>query len=586
MQVLVRYCIILLLVCVTAAASGQYYLRGEVKTEQNTALQNARIFLHTAKANYYSGADGSFGIIMRQQEDTVTITLDGYEPQTLHVKAGIWQRITLKSIITKATKNKNKLISITMDKKQTHTAKWSVSDETYFQLVENEFVETAVYPNTGYSLNVNKASYSNVRRFINGSSEVPPDAVKIEEMVNYFNLMYTEPERGKTFAVTSTTSDCPWNTQDRLLYVNVCARKLSLDSIPPANFVFLIDVSGSMDDEKRLPLVQAAFQLFVKNIRPIDTVSIVTYGGGVRVWLQPTSGSEKSVISNAIEELLPNGDTPGEAALQTAYTLAQKTFIKGGNNRIILATDGDFNVGETGEKELEELVARYKNLGIYLTCLGVGTGNLKDSKLQVLAKKGNGNYAYLDDLNEAEKTLVQELTQTMYAVADNALLNVEFNPKVVGQYRLIGFDNRRTAMNEADYLLEGGEVGSGSSVLAIFQYTPQGTQNSTDELARLQIRYAVGKDTSAYRVSHTVNQSYIPFDTLEQPLQFATAVTAFGLKLKNSSYAKINWDQIMELSMYANKSQFLQNEFATLVEKAMYIYEPKRKKKAGKKKKP
>lgn len=584
---MVRYCIILFFwLCATAVAQGQYYLRGEVKTEQNTALQNARIFLHTARANYYSGADGSFGIIMRQPEDTVTITLDGYEPQTLHVKAGNWQRITLKSIVTKATKNKNKLISITMDKKQTHTAKWSVSDETYFQLVENEFVETPTYPNTGYSLNVNKASYSNVRRFINGGSEVPPDAVKIEEMVNYFNLKYTEPERGKTFAVTSTISDCPWNTEDRLLYINVCARKLSLDSIPPANFVFLIDVSGSMDDEKRLPLVQAAFQLFVKNIRPIDTVSIVTYGGGVRVWLQPTSGSEKNVISNAIEELLPNGDTPGEAALQTAYTVAQKTFIRGGNNRIILATDGDFNVGETGEKELEELVARYKNLGIYLTCLGVGTGNLKDSKLQVLAKKGNGNYAYLDDLNEAEKTLVQELTQTMYAVADNALLNVEFNARQVKQYRLIGFDNRRTAMNESDYLLEGGEVGSGSSVLAIFQYTPLEHQNSTDALARLQIRYAVGKDTSTYRVNHDVTPSYVPIDSLEQPLQFATAVTALGLKLKNSPYAKLTWDQVMELSVYANKSQFLQNEFTALVEKAMYIYEPKRKKKAGKKKKP
>lgn len=585
MQGLVRYCIILLLICVTAAAKGQYYLRGEVRTEQNTPLQNARIFLHTVRANYYSGADGSFGIIMRQQEDTVTITLDGYEPQTLHVKAGIWQRITLKSIVSKTTKNKNKLISITMDKKQTQTARWSISDETYFQLVENEFVETAFYPNTGYSLNVNKASYSNVRRFINGGSEVPPDAVKIEEMVNYFNLQYTEPERGKTFSATSTISDCPWNADDRLMYINVCARKLSLDSIPPANFVFLIDVSGSMDDEKRLPLVQAAFQLFVKNIRPIDTVSIVTYGGGVRVWLQPTSGSEKNVISNAIEELLPNGDTPGEAALQTAYTLAQKTFIRGGNNRIILATDGDFNVGETGEKELEELVARYKNLGIYLTCLGVGTGNLKDSKLQVLAKKGNGNYAYLDDLNEAEKTLVQELTQTMYAVADNALLNVEFNPAQVKQYRLIGFDNRRTAMNESDYLLEGGEVGSGSSVLAIFQYTPQLSQTMEEPLARLQIRYAVGKDTATYRLSHTVTNTYTPFDTLGQPLQFATAVTALGLKLKNTSYARLTWDQIMELSVYANKSQFLQNEFAGLVEKAMYIYEPKRKKKSGKKKK-
>ena len=274
--------------------------------------------------------------------------------------------------------------------------------ESYFQLIENDFISCKSFPATGYSLGVNKSSYSNVRRFINMGSEVPPDAVKIEEMVNYFNLGYEEPADNHLFKEKTTLSDCPWDKEDKLLYMNVSTKKLNLDLLPAGNFVFLIDVSGSMDMANRLPLVQAAFQMFVKNLRPIDKVSIVVYGGSVGVYLQPTSGDKKDAILTAIGELTASGDTPGESAIRMAYKLAESTFIKDGNNRIILATDGDFNVGEKSEKALEDLVSSQKDIGIYLTCLGVGMGNLKDSKLQALARKGNGNYAYLDDVQEAE----------------------------------------------------------------------------------------------------------------------------------------------------------------------------------------
>ena len=231
--------------------------------------------------------------------------------------------------------------------------------------------------------------------------------------------------------------------------------------IPPGNFVFLIDASGSMDTPNSLPLLKAAFQMFVKNLRAIDTISIVVYGGTVGVWLQPTGGNEKEKILKSIEELTASGDTNGEAAIMTAYALARSTFKKGASNRVILATDGDFNVGLASEKSLEELIIKERQGGIYLTCLGVGRGNLKDSKLATLAKYGNGNYAYLDNINEAEKVLIKELTQTFYSVADDVFIYLNFNGNLVNEYRLIGFDNKRDAILDTTIDIDGGEIGSG-----------------------------------------------------------------------------------------------------------------------------
>ncbi len=454
-------------------AFSQYYLRGEVRDEKNLPLPNAKIFVHSARAFYYSGASyGSFGITTQKLYDSLTISLDGYETKTIRVKTDIWQNIVLKIAANTASKNKPKLISVTKDLKQSSKLNWFTGDETYFQLVENEFVNAVGFPNTGFSLNVNKASYSNVRRFLNMQSPVPPDAVRVEELINYFNLHYREPINEDVFNIESQLTSCPWNPQKQLLFLNINAKKLDLDKVPPSNFVFLIDVSGSMDMPNRLPLLKAAFQLFVKNLRPIDTVSIVTYGGSVGIWLQPTRGRKKKSIMRSIEELTAAGDTPGESAIRMAYRVAAASFIKGGNNRVILATDGDFNVGENSEKALDELITKQRQTGVYLTCLGVGMGNFKDSKLQTLAKKGNGNYAYLDDINEAEKVLVKELTQTFYAVADDVFMNVQFNPGMVKQYRLMGFDNKKDALADSSNDLEGGEIGSGNSALAIFEIVP------------------------------------------------------------------------------------------------------------------
>ncbi len=578
-----------LFLLISFSTQAQYYLRGEIKDEKNVGLQNARIFVHTAKTFYYSGVQGSFGIVMNHLYDSITVTLDGYESKTLKIKADVWQSIVLKINSATANKFRNKLISVTKDLKQSQRATWYTSDETYFQLVENEFVPAKNFPNTGFSLNVNKASYSNVRRFINQGSVVPPDAVKVEEMVNYFNLHYREPQGKEVFNPETVLTACPWDNKQQLLFLNVSARKLKLDSIPPGNFVFLIDVSGSMDMPNRLPLLKAAFQLFVKNLRAIDTVSIVIYGGTVSVWLPPTGGAEKDKINKSIEELTAAGDTPGESAIRTAYQVAQRTFIKGGNNRVILATDGDFNVGETSEKALDELITNQRKSGVYLTCLGVGMGNFKDSKLQTLAKKGNGNYAYLDDIQEAEKTLVQELTQTMYSVADNVILNVEFNPAMIKQYRLIGFDNKKDALADVTSDLEGGEIGSGNSTIAIFQIEPTDENlllentSPSDNLGTLTIKYSLPNDTSHRKLSCAIVQNYKPLDQINPELKFATAVAMTGMKLRNSQFIKnVDWLLITQTAITsAAPDNYLQQEFLKLLEKIKKLYNIGKKKKKG-----
>jgi Ca-activated chloride channel homolog len=566
---------------------AQYYLRGEIKDEKNQPLQNAKILLHSNNRIYFSGSGGGFGINTSQQMDSLIITLDGYEPKSVKANAVLWQFITLKILPSNVNSNRPKLISVTKNLEHTSKVKWFVDNETYFQLVENEFVKAEKFPNTGFSLNVNKASYSNVRRFINMKSAVPPDAVRTEEMVNYFNLHYHEPEKGKLFRFESQLTSCPWDAEKQLLFVNVNAKKLDLDKIPPGNFVFLIDVSGSMDQPNRLPLLKAAFQMFVKNLRPVDTISIVSYGASINISLQPTGGAEKEKILKTIEELEASGDTPGEAAIMTAYALARSTYKESCSNRVILATDADFNRGQTSEKAMEDLITKERQGGIYLTCLGVGMGNFKESKLATLAKKGNGNFAYLDNINEAEKVLIKELTQTFYAVADDVFMNLKFNASLVKEYRLIGFDNRRDAIADSTIDLEGGELGSGNSVLAIFEVVPTSDglfkteKLNADILAEIEMRYSLCNDTALLLTKSACVANYIDFKSIDKDLQFATAVAMFGLKIKQSKYIKqVDWQDIVKVATDSyDPTNYLQNEFLGLISKAEEVYSTKKRKK-------
>jgi Ca-activated chloride channel family protein len=532
--------------------------------------------MHSTGYLFYSGASGGFGITSAKAEDSVTLSLDGYKVSTFLLKSNKENNLVLPLLVKKASQPEKRLMSLARDIKPAELAKFSVGGETYSSLRENDYMEAAKFPTIDFAVNTDKASYSNIRRFINMGSTVPPDAVRIEEMLNYFALEYEQPETGQDFSVRTSLSECPWRPANQLFYVKLSARKLDMTQVPPSNLVFLIDVSGSMDMPNRLPLLKTAFKLMVNNLRPIDTISIVVYGGTVGVWLQPTSGVEKEKINKSIEELSPGGSTAGESGILAAYRLAESTFIPNGNNRVVLATDGDFNVGQTSEEALERMIVQQRQKGIYLTCLGVGMGNYKDSKLEVLAKKGNGNFAYLDNEKEAEKVLVKELTQTMYSVADDALLHVSFHPANVKNYRLIGFDNKFSALSaEGDGLLEGGEVGSGHTLMAIFELTPAEKFDSSAALAKIELSYKHPNDSIRQKLIREVKDSRIQsFQTLPYTYRMAAGITLFGSVLKESRFVKpANLQDVLTIiNPISNENDLVQQELIALVEKAKKIY--------------
>jgi Ca-activated chloride channel family protein len=563
------------------SSRGQYYLRGEIRDENNGLMPNVKIRLHSSGYLYYSGGSGAFGIPIAQEKDTLTLAADGYEDKTIGVDATEFQTIRLAPIFRtqSVTPSSKGLMSLTKDWRPMDRRGWTVAGETYSSLVENGFIPAMRYPETGFAVRIDKASYSNIRRFLNMGSTIPPDAVRIEELLNYFNFGYTDPPTDSCFTLRSHLSECPWNSGNQLLFLQVCARKLDPARIPPANLVFLIDVSGSMDLPNKLPLIKSAFSLLVNNLRAIDTVTIVTYGNMVGVWLPPTSGQEKKKILESIEDLTAGGATPGEAGIRAAYRVAKSQLIKGGNNRVILATDGDFNEGETSEDELEKLVTQYKDWGIDLTCLGVGMGNYKDSKLEALAKKGNGNFAYLDDEQEAEKVLVREFTQTVYAVADDAYLNIVFNPSIVKNYRLIGFDNKVKVLSDSLSEIQGGEVGSGHSLLALFELTPVsadsvGVGGDQDRLAEVMLNYKLPHDTVERMTCYSCQNHLIAFHDLQPCYRFASSIALFGGLLKKSPFMKqADWKEVIEMAQESRDPEDgMQQEFIGLIEKARKIY--------------
>lgn len=571
--------------------SQQYYVRGEVKDESGNVLQN--VVIKQCKTGYIfrTGSSGTFGIVANQQIDTFSFSLEGYRTEKVLADADKYISVKLKLQPAAASNSrKDKLSSLTKDLEKDEQKNWFTGDETYASLLENHFVSAKKFPSTGMSLNVDRASYSNIRRFITLNSLVPPDAVRIEEMLNYFNLDYHDPQGNDLFDIRTTLSTCPWNTDNQLFYINLSSRKLNLDTLPPSHLVFLIDVSGSMDMPNRLPLLQSAFRLLVNNLRDKDSVAIVVYGGVTGVMLNTTSGGEKEKIFKVIDELTPGGSTPGESGIKLAYSVARNHFIKNGNNRVILATDGDFNVGVRTETELDEMISQQRESGIYLTCLGVGMGNYKDSKIQTLAKKGNGNFAYLDNFKEAEKVLLKEFTQTLYAVADNVYMNVDFNPNYVKEYRLIGFDNKVGALRDSLSSIEGGEIGSGHSMLALFEIIPTDTNKGSvkddftiGKLADIKLQYQHPNNEKQCQFNYVSKFVFTPFTELDKSYQFSAAVAMFGSMLRSSPFLKnTGWNEVLSLAQASSGSNdLLQKEFITLVQQAKTLYSKGKKKKGG-----
>ena len=562
----------------------QFYLRGEVRDEGGNLLQNVNIKQQSTGYLFRTGNSGSFGIPSSKVSDTLFFTYEGFQKEQVVVKSDKFLTLYLKILPSIASSNKkNKLASLTKDLSRENQKKWYSGDETYASLVENNFVEAKKYPTTGIALNIDRASYSNVRRFINLNLEVPPDAVRIEEMLNYFNFGYESPSDNSLFKIKTTLTNCPWNKDNQLFFVNVFSKKLNLDSLPPSNLVFLVDISGSMDMPNRLPLLKSAFKMLAMSLREKDTVSIVVYGGAVGVLLFPTAGNEKEKIIKAIDEMQPGGSTPGESGIKLAYTVAKKHFIEKGNNRVILATDGDFNVGIQTEQELDELISRHRESGIYLTCLGVGMGNYKDSKIQTLARKGNGNFAYVDNFQEAEKIIMKEFTQTLYTIADDAHMHVTFDPSLVKQYRLIGFDNKVGALSDSTSEVEGGEIGSGQSLTAVFEIEPNfvaGTNVFSNKYAEVKLVYKLPMDEIQHEVYETFAYDPVPYKEIEPIYRFASSIIMFGSVLKSSSFAKeISWgDVLFQASEAANPTDVNQAQFVELVYKAKEFYTKKKKK--------
>jgi Ca-activated chloride channel homolog len=583
--------ILLLLFLSLSVHAQQFYLRGEVKDESGNALQNVTILHVRTGYVYKTGSYGTFGIISNRQSDTLLFSLSGYRSESVLAHADNYVNLRLKLLPANATNvRRDKLASLTKDLERDEQKNWFAGDETYASIIENRFINAKRFPSTGMSLNVDRASYSNIRRFITLNSPVPPDAVRIEEMLNYFNLTYSEPPKTDIFDIKTTLTNCPWNQDNQLYYVNLSSKKINIDTLPPSHLVFLIDISGSMDMTNRLPLLKSAFRLLVNNLREKDSVAIVVYGGVTGIMLNTTSGAEKEKIIKAIDELTPGGSTPGESGIKLAYSVARNHFIKKGNNRVILATDGDFNVGLKTEVELDELISMHRESGIYLTCLGVGMGNYKDSKIQTLARKGNGNFAYLDNFKEAEKVLLKEFTQTLYAVADDVYMNVLFNPEYVKEYRLIGFDNKVGAIRDSMSAIEGGEIGSGHTMVAVFEVTPTEINKGaikdnfmTGKFSDIRLQYHLPNDTIQHQKTYASRFNFIPFDQLDKCYRFYTSVIMFGSLLRSSQFTKdIDWNQILIMAGEASSpGDLLQKEFAALVQQAKVLYTKMKKKKGG-----
>lgn len=466
--------------------------------------------------------------------------------------------------------------------------------ESYEFFAENAFVSVRHKPLSTFGIDVDKASYSNVRRFINQGSLPPVDAVRIEELVNYFPYAYEQPKGNDPFSVQTSVVACPWNAGHRLVHIGIQGQQIAPNQLPANNLVFLIDVSGSMHDPEKLDLLKSSLYLLVEQLRPEDKVSIVVYAGASGLVLPATSGSDKKTITDAIERLTAGGSTAGGAGIELAYKVAQEQLVVG-NNRVILATDGDFNVGITGEGELVRLIEEKRKSGISLSVLGFGMGNLQDSKMEKLADNGNGNYAYIDNILEAKKVLVTEMGGTLLTIAKDVKLQLEFNPAHVKGYRLIGYENR--LLSDEDFnndVKDAGDLGAGHSVTAIYEIIPAGSNEAVpgvdelkyqkskqkagadDELLTLKLRYKSPESSKSQLLTHIVKPEPVPLADASADCRFSIAVAEFGMLLRNSEFkGTASFEHVKELAQGAKGSDAngYRAEFIGLVEAAARLHQ-------------
>lgn len=584
----------LTMVFMTSLSPETRTITGRVTSaDDGAAIPGVNVVLKGTSTGTVTKADGRYSITMQPVTGTLVFSFLGFSTQEIMIGARNVVDVTMKKDVKQlkevmvtgalqgivkghaappASKRSNKAMGAIMydmvASEPEQQPQWNTED--YSTINENIFRGALQNPLSTFSIDVDAASYSNMRRFIQNGQRPPIDAVRIEEMVNYFDYQYSQPQGEDPFAVYTEISSAPWNEKHKLVHIGLQGRKIPTENLAASNLVFLIDVSGSMDAPNKLPLLKASFKMLVEQLRQQDNVAIVVYAGAAGLVLPSTSGGDKKTILSALENLEAGGSTAGGAGIQLAYSIARQNFRQGGNNRVILATDGDFNVGESSNAGMERLIEQKRGSGIFLTVLGFGMGNYKDSKMEILADKGNGNYAYIDTILEAQKVLVNEFGGTMFTIAKDVKLQIEFNPAKVQAYRLIGYENRMLKSEDFNNdKKDAGELGSGHTVTALYEIIPQGVEsefykiddlkyqktkvtaaaNGSKELMTIKMRYKRPDSDVSELIVHTLNDSNTPLSKTSEDFRWSASVTAFGMLLRDSEYVKgFSYDQVLPLA--------------------------------------
>jgi len=559
-------------------------------SDDGAPLPGVNVLIKGTTSGKVTDLNGEYSIDVSGSGDVLVFSFVGYQNREVQVGSKRTLDIELKADVTQLSEvvvssyskvrkgKRNKSYAVPMTADMEYSAGYAVgyvgehaehNTESYSTIHENIFHTSRENPLSTFSIDVDAASYSNLRRFLTSGMTPPKDAIRIEEMINYFSYEYPQPEGDVPFSITKEVSTAPWNRDHQLVHIGLQGREIPTDNLPASNLVFLVDVSGSMQSQNKLPLLKKAFNLLIDQLRPQDRVAIAVYAGAAGLVLESTPGSEKAKIRSAINNLHAGGSTAGGAGIRLAYKVAEENFIEEGNNRIILATDGDFNVGASSDSEMERLVEQKRKSGVYLTTVGFGMGNYKDSKMEVLANKGNGNYAYIDNILEAKKVFVNEFGGTLFTIAKDVKIQVEFNPAHVAAYRLIGYENRKlNAEDFNDDKKDAGEIGSGHTVTALYEIIPVGVESEfikdidalkyqknpkssnkyTSEMMTVKIRYKSPDGDVSKLTQTTVSTDDFTKNTSDN-FRWSAAVAGFGMILRESEFkGDAKFDMILDLA--------------------------------------
>ncbi|WP_319503543.1 von Willebrand factor type A domain-containing protein [uncultured Draconibacterium sp.] len=584
-------------------ATEQRIITGTVSDESGAPLPGVTIMVENTSRGTVTDMSGYYSIGVNPQDKNLIFSFIGME--TEKVRIGREDTVDVKMtndeigceevvVIGYGRQKKVALTGCVAEVPVGHSSIMIINDdfewntENYSTIRENGFKNVRVNPLSTFSIDVDNASYSNVRRYLNSGNLPPVDAVRIEEMINYFSYDYSEPQGEHPFSVSTEVSTCPWNSENYLMHIGLKGKSFDKTELPPSNLVFLFDVSGSMNSSQKLPLLKRAFKMLVNELRPNDRVAIVVYAGAAGKVLDSTPGNQKTKILSALEKLNAGGSTAGGAGIKLAYKIAEENFIEGGNNRIILATDGDFNVGVSSTSEMERLVEQKRENGVFISVLGFGSGNIKDDKMETIADKGNGNYAYIDNIQEARKVFVSEFGGTLFTIAKDVKFQLEFNPKQVKAYRLVGYENR--LLNDEDFnddKKDAGEIGAGHTVTALYEIVPANSKSKkhqpsvdplkyqnnetvggkvSDELLTIKLRYKEPEGSESKLMEIPLESKLV--ENTSANFRFSAAVAEFGMLLRNSEFAgNTNFDSILELARRAkgDDEEGYRSEFIQLV---------------------